>query len=518
MKKAILGSLILAIVHSILFYGQDFGISVLLFAIPSIYLLIALLKKNNKIKNEKALYLSIPILLLSSTYLFFNNSFFNVLNIITIPTLLGIMIVWSTADTFKLKEIIGNTVNIVLGSLEFIPNAIGMIKKVIINKEKKTEGNEKRKKIKLIFIGILCSIPILLLIISLLMSADGLFAQVFDSAFKNIRYIFSSKTIINLIGRIIVISFITVYLVCIIYNILNENSTYNSTKKSKDVFKLEIDETIVNTILTIINIVYLVFSFIQLAYVGEYLFRGIGEKLNFNFAEYARQGFFQLMFITFINFAIIILTNSNKKPDDNKEHFYKKLMNILMCIFTVIIAVSAFMRMRLYEKEYGYTFLRLMVYFILTTEIIMIIPTIIYILKGKINLFKSYFLIVTVMYVIVNFSNIDSLIAKNNVARATKLSETVVRKTDLYYLTRNLGTDAIPEIIKLYEITTDKKDKIELNNYLYNQYKNLTKKESSWQEFNLSKNNAKKLLEKMNLEYIDYYKYDFNSYSINSNI
>lgn len=44
MKKAILGSLLLAILHSILFYGQNFGISVLLFTVVSVFLLIAFLK------------------------------------------------------------------------------------------------------------------------------------------------------------------------------------------------------------------------------------------------------------------------------------------------------------------------------------------------------------------------------------------------------------------------------------------------------------------------------------------
>ena len=69
MKKLVIGSFALAILHSILFFGQDWGISVLLFAIPSVYLLIMFLQKNNKIQNKNALYISIPILLLSSTYL-----------------------------------------------------------------------------------------------------------------------------------------------------------------------------------------------------------------------------------------------------------------------------------------------------------------------------------------------------------------------------------------------------------------------------------------------------------------
>ena len=41
MKKAVIGSLILSILHSILFYGQDLGVSVLLFMVASVFLLMA---------------------------------------------------------------------------------------------------------------------------------------------------------------------------------------------------------------------------------------------------------------------------------------------------------------------------------------------------------------------------------------------------------------------------------------------------------------------------------------------
>ena len=398
MKKAIIGSLILSILHSILFYGQNFGISVLLFAIPSVFLLIQMLKKCDKVKNNKALYLAIPIILLSSTYLFFNNEFFNVINMIIIPLLFGIMIVWSTTDTFKLKMLFGKSINLVIGSLEFIPNGIKLIKETfrISSKDKKETNN---KKIQQIGIGILCAIP-----------ADGIFASLFGNISEEIMKLFTSETLISLFFRIILIVLIMIYLSCIIYNILNKESAFNKVTASEFTLKLKLDKTIINTILTIINIVYLVFSVVQVIYLIN------PQKMvsDFKLSQYARQGFFQLMIVSIINFIIILVTNSNKADQNNK---YTKLMNVLMSIFTIIIAVSSFMRMNLYEQEFGYTFLRLMVYTILVTEIIMIIPTIYYIIKGKINLFKSYFIIALSMYVVVNFVNVDSTIARKNVNR-----------------------------------------------------------------------------------------------------
>ena len=161
MKKAIIGSLVLSILHSILFYGQDLGISVLLFAIVCVFLLIAFLKKHDKVKNSNALYLSFPILLLSSTYFIFDNTFFHVLNLIVIPFLLGSMIVWACVDIFTLRQIFGKSINLAIGSLEFTPNSCGLIKDVmkVKSEEGKDEKQQKHKKMKRINKGVICSIP-----------------------------------------------------------------------------------------------------------------------------------------------------------------------------------------------------------------------------------------------------------------------------------------------------------------------------------------------------------------------
>ncbi|MBO5479001.1 MAG: DUF4173 domain-containing protein [Clostridia bacterium] len=505
MKKAIWGSLLIAILHSILFYGQELGISVLLFAVVSVFLLIAFLKKHNKVKNTNAFYLAFPILLLSSTYLIFNNTFFNVVNLFVIPVLLASMIVWACIDTFKLRELVGKSINLVIGSLEFIPGACKLIKNAAKPKQKENdEKAEQYKKLKYIGLGILCSIPLLFIIVGLLVSADGVFANLFDKVFHHIAFIFTGEFIGNLIGRIILIGLVLIYLVCILYNIIIKNSGFNREYKEKEFLKFHIDTTIINTILTIINIVYLIFTGVQFIYLYSYLFSDASLNASLNLAEYARQGFFQLMFITVINFAIILITNANEKKEKTKSK-YTKWMNVLMCLFTIVICVSAFMRMHLYESEFGYTFLRLMVYVILITEIIAIIPTIYYVVKNKINLLKSYFIIGITMYVIVNFANIDYMIAKNNINRAEKMPGEYVREIDVDYLINNLGTDAVSEMVYLYHTTKNETDKRKINNYLYNMYQDV-KEERSFQEWNLSKNRAKKLLEPLNLEYQRYKK------------
>ena len=87
-----IGALILAIWIITLFLGKDIGLSMLLFTAPFVYFFIHLLEKNNKIKNSRSKILLIPILLLSSTYFIYDNTFFNNWNLLIIPILIVFMI------------------------------------------------------------------------------------------------------------------------------------------------------------------------------------------------------------------------------------------------------------------------------------------------------------------------------------------------------------------------------------------------------------------------------------------
>ena len=93
--KILIGALFLSLWQSLLFWKQDIGISALLFAIPTIWITIKLLKENTK--NKKALLMSIPIILLSSTYFIFDNIEFYLINIVVIPILYIMMIISATS-------------------------------------------------------------------------------------------------------------------------------------------------------------------------------------------------------------------------------------------------------------------------------------------------------------------------------------------------------------------------------------------------------------------------------------
>jgi len=408
------------------------------------------------------------------------------------------MILWAVYGEFNFLNIITNLFIVIFKPIIYIGEAIKLISNNVFRRDKaNNEGKIKEvirenKVFKQILLGLVISIPLLIIIIALLISADAVFAEILKPIKELLLNILSLKFWISAYFRILVLAIVCIYFMAFMCNILKFDT---DSKKTQNGMQIRMQNITVNTVLTVLNIVYLLFTIVQFTY----LFTKLGADESFNYAEYARRGFFQLMIVTIINFVIILLTNANKRETSKFVDYYTKIMNTFLVIFTAVMICSSFLRMYLYEQEYGYTFLRLMVFFILATELILIIPSLVYVFNKKVKLLKSYIVIVAIMYSIVNFTNVDKTIARKNVDRYIINSKVGISKerskADFNYL-KTLSIDAIPDIIRLYDNTDDELLKTRIKKYLDNEYykKVETKEESTFQEFNYQREKGKKEL------------------------
>ncbi len=111
----------------------------------------------------------------------------------------------------------------------------------------------------------------------------------------------------------------------------------------------------VNTALTAVALIYLVYLFSQLAYfIGG--FSGILPR-NFTLAQYARRGFFEMAWLCAVNLGIIALALSLLARE-------KPLSTRLLCLFlglvTLFLVAAASAKMLLYIRSFGLTRLRLL--------------------------------------------------------------------------------------------------------------------------------------------------------------
>ena len=484
-------SAFLAILQSILFWNKEPGISVFIFVLACILYLIYILSKNKKIVNKKALIFVIPIILLSSTYFIFNNELFNILNIFVIVALGIIMCVYLCKPKTKWSEFLKKIGYVFGGMFESVSDVIDTFK---IPEDKK--DNESLEKVKKIGKSLLITIPIILVVLILLMSADQVFEGIFDKVFLDLSEVLSLDGIIKLLSRLSVI--LITFLLCggFIVNLVKDNTMF--TKEDEDTkISVKFENLTINMILTILNIIYLIFSFIQITN----LFMNTSNDPNFDYSSYARQGFFQLMFVSFINFVILTVANINKIEKTESQKIYNKIMSLLIILFTLIIIVSAFYRMNLYQETYGYTYLRIFVDFVLISEVLISIPIIIYLLGKKIDILKSGIIIASFMFVLLNFMNIDNFIAEKNIDRY--FNDPKNSNFDMSYLC-NLGTDATAQVTRLLKADDEYIVK-RTENYLYEQKQSFNLEKMDWQEYNISKNEAKEILDKQNIE-INYYE------------
>ena len=499
MKKIVLGVIAISILHSILFFAQDLGISVVLFTVAMMGLIIYSLIVKNKVKNSKAFLLSIPITLIGLTYGIFNNVFFNIMNFFVLIGLTSIMVIWAIYGEFNFGNIITKSFMLAFKPIICIPEAAKLLFSNKSTQKNNNDNSNKKEKIveskifKQIVLGLIISIPLLIVILSLLISADTIFAQILGPIKELILNIFKLKFWVSIYFRAIVAIIVAIYIMAFICNMLKTNT---DEVKSVNNNGIKLQNITVNTVLTVLNIVYLLFCIVQ--FIHLFMQIGIGGEVDF--ANYARKGFFQLMIVTVINFIIVLITNANKKETTKFTENYTKVMNLFLIIFTIVMIISSYIRMYLYEQEFGYTFLRLMVFFTLVTELILSIPTVIYIFNKKFKLLKSYIVIFSIMYVVVNFANVDKTIAKRNVDKYIKDSKLNIElrkdaEVDFIYLKR-LSIDSIPDIIRLYENTDDSYLKMQIKTYLNRVYdkKVLNKEKTNIQEINIQEEIGKKKL------------------------
>ncbi len=453
----VVGSILLSIVQSILFYGKELGISIILFLILTNGILYYILYKKNKIYNKKGFFLLIPILLLGSTYFIFANRVFYTMNLFVLALLHILMYAIVTNNFIHIGNIALDT-------------AIDLEDAITITKEKtnKMIGKQKiveKERMKKLAISLLFVFAIVGIILILLASADSIFASLFSGVrifFRNMNM----TTIWSLMLRIIIIA--VVYLFFLNYTLKLQKEYNQKEKKTKNV-KNEYEFTI-KLLLIALNIIYLVFCFIQI----ESLFAKINMQETFNYANYARTGFFQLMFVSIINFAIILVSNRYDKK-------LIKILNLLLVIFTVVIAISSMYRMYMYEMEYGLTYLRMFVYIILITEIACFIPILISLFNKKLHFIKACFVIVLCVYCGINYMNLENMIIKKNMDR--QISSVPV---DYEYIASIASEDSFNILEeKLQEENRTTKEKLEIVDILLrlaNNSKNL-----SLQEWNIAK-------------------------------
>ena len=152
---------------------------------------------------------------------------------------------------------------------------------------------------------------------------------------------------------------------------------------------------------------------------------------NYTYAGYAREGFFQLLAVSIINFLLVLICLYLFQ-----ESKALRIILSMICGCTFIMILSSALRMILYIDTYALTFLRLFVLWALAVIFLLMTGVTVFIFYRRFPLFLYGLAVIGVCYIFLSFSKPDYVIARYN----------LVNGADYNYLSR-LSADAAPAIL-----------------------------------------------------------------------
>lgn len=357
----------------------DFYFKSVMFPFLMILISSTILVKDYEKINKKAYLLIIPIVFIILSNLVLKvlkgnlDGTNQLLNIIVLPLLISTYLFMLVRSDFKVS-----LENMFLVFKLFPKNLFKNLKFIKIDTKK-----DKNDKIINIIFGTVIGVFISGLILALLTSADAYFDKFLSSIVTNINVDFNLWYVIKGIIYFVILFVIGINL------FKNKEIVLKESKMSN------INKTVVTTMLFIVNFVFVLFLISEISKLcGNFL----KVPKGYIYSSYAREGFFQLLFVTLINFGIILylIYKTNLVKEDKKV----KCLVLSLIAFSIFLIFNSYYRMFLYIGRFGFTNLRLQVILFLFMEIILFGFIIKKIIRGAKKDGMVFLIIMTITYVI----------------------------------------------------------------------------------------------------------------------
>jgi len=302
--------------------------------------------------------------------------------------------------------------------------------------------------------GVLIAIPIVAVFASLLAAADPIFADFVE----NLVDIFKLENLPEYIFRGVYILILGYLLTGIYLHAITSDRDEKLIGEEKPWLPAFLGFTESAIVLGSVNALFAVFVSIQF----RYFFGGQANiKIDgYTYAEYARRGFGELVTVAVFSLLLFMGLSTISRRENNRQRKTFSGLGIGLMTLVAVILVSAFQRLLLYEKVYGFTRLRTYSHIFMVWLGLLLAAVVLLELLRKQRVFALAMLIASVGFVLtLNIINVDGLITRQNVQRIIDggdlaVSEDVSRSGegvfDAYYL-QSLSTDAVPALLDAHQ-------------------------------------------------------------------
>ena len=363
-------------------------------------------REHMSVGRKKALLLALPVLVIAVSFTLFHNStgyFIPYSTILILMSLQIILLSGSETDEAFSPEM----VSLVLRRIVTRPfaNMDLYFAAFRVPKDKKTG---KTRNLMYVLIGILVAVPFVAILLSLFLSADGIFKQEYYDFLDILKIDLSA-------GRVFADLFVGSMFALFAGSVLMLNAVGGHRDAARSKMTVRVNSVAGMTFTVVINLLLLAFAAVQARYL---LFGGMHALIEeMGYAEYARQGFFQLSWASGIVFVVAAAVLTLTRNESGKSPVAIRISVLLMCTLNMVVALSSAWRMYFYVDAHGLSIKRVSTLFGILVIFISLLWLAAKCLLPQMKSLKMIGISMMVLVLIFSLINVDRLVARYNTER-----------------------------------------------------------------------------------------------------
>lgn len=274
-----------------------------------------------------------------------------------------------------------------------------------------SKGRSKKKVVLSLVIGVIISIPLIYMVVILLADADEHF-----NAFVNDFLIkLWDLSIMEYVLEFILGIPVACYCFGFLYGNYHKRNTHiikYQSVNTRFVNMHAVPRAAVYGPLIILNVIYITFFIVMTNYVFSAFHGDLPAALTY--AQYARQGFFELCAVSAINLAVIAFAYIGVKRKEAEYPPSLRVLTGIMSLLTILLVVTNMSKMCMYISVYGLTRLRLYTMWFMIVILFVFVLIVIWHIRSY-NMGRPLIIGVVTLCLALGFGNSDGIIAKHNV-------------------------------------------------------------------------------------------------------
>jgi hypothetical protein len=312
-----------------------------------------------------------------------------------------------------------------------------------VKKDQPSDSEKRSSKIWPVLRGIVIAIPIIAIFGSLLSEADPIFAERFEEFVE----LFNIDNLPEYIFRLV---YILIFAYAIAGAFLHAGQKSGEELEEKSLVSSILGFTESTIVLGSVVALFIAFVFIQFQY-----FFGGQANINvegYTFSEYARRGFGELVTVAFFSLVMLLGLGAITRRETDTQRKAFSILGMTLVVLVLVMLVSAFQRLVLYEFAYGFSRLRTYTHvFMIWLALLLVAVVVLEFLRRERSIGLAMVLASLGFVISLSVLNVDGFIVKQNIQRELDgladdgFTQGRVGLDAQYFL--DLSDDAVPALV-----------------------------------------------------------------------